>query len=67
MKKSTKLIVRLLSLSLLCVCFWGNHANAKGWEDENILRQETVYGMDENERKIIYSSNTNWKFRRYDF
>lgn len=48
MKKSTKIIVRLLSLVLLCVCFWGKHANAKGWEDENILRQETVYGMNEN-------------------
>jgi len=48
MKKRTKMIVRILSLSLLAACFWGNNVNAEEWQDENILRQETVYGMDEN-------------------
>ena len=48
MKKSTRLITKIFGLSLLLACFWGNHVNAEEWKDENILRQETIFGMDEN-------------------
>lgn len=47
MKKSTRLVVKILGISLMLACFWGNNANAEEWKDENILRQKAVFGMNE--------------------